>query len=222
MREVWSAVDDYVVAHLCAEDEVLTRALARAEAAGLPPIQVSAAQGRMLELLVRVQGARRVLEVGTLGAYSTIWLARGLRGPGAHLTTLEIDPGHAEVARANLHDAGLDDVVELRLGPASITLDEMVRGGVEPFDLVFIDADKPSNAHYLAQAVRLARPGTVVVVDNVVRQGALADGRSADERVIGSRAVVEAVAADPRLTATVVQTVGHKGYDGFLLVRVDD
>lgn len=215
-------VDDYVAGLLCPDDDVLQDALDRAEAAGLPAIHVSATQGRLLELLVRMQGAARVLEVGTLAAYSTIWMARGLTGTGRHVTTLEIDPTHAGVARANLRAAGLDDVVEVRVGPATDLLDDLVGAGVEPFDLVFIDADKPSNATYLAKALLLSRPGTVVVVDNVVRQGALADATTTDARVLGSRAVVEAAAADPRLTATVIQTVGHKGYDGFLLLRVDD
>ncbi|MBO1750335.1 O-methyltransferase [Actinotalea sp. BY-33] len=217
----WAAVDDYL-APLTQEDEVLRAANARAREEGLPPIQVSAPQGRMLQLIAQIHGARRALEIGTLAGYSTIWLARGLSGPQPHLTTLERDPHHAEVARANIDAAGLGDVVEVRVGAAVETLAELEASGTEPFDLVFVDADKPSNTRYLDAALRLVRPGAVIVVDNVVRQGALADVGSTDERVRGSREVVERVASDPRLSATVLQTVGSKGYDGFMLVRVDE
>ncbi|WP_250444899.1 O-methyltransferase [Actinotalea sp. C106] len=216
----WAAVDDYL-APLTHEDKILRAANARAQEAGLPPIQVSATQGRMLQLLGQIHGARRALEIGTLAGYSTIWLARGLSGPQPHLTTLERDPHHAEVARGNIAMAGLDHVVEVRVGAAAATLAELEASGTEPFDLVFIDADKPSNTRYLEAALRLVRPGAVIVVDNVVRQGALADAESTDERVRGSREVVERVATDPRLSATVLQTVGSKGYDGFMLVRVN-
>ncbi len=213
----WSAVDDHL-APLVAEDDVLREANAAAEEAGLPPIQVSAAQGKLLHLLARVHGARRVLEIGTLAGYSTIWLARALTGSDRHVTTIEVDPRHAAVAQRNLERAGLGDVVEVRVGRGVDVLAELEDEDVEPYDLVFIDADKPSNTAYLEAALRLTRPGAVLVVDNVVRRGALADDRSTDERVLGSRAVVDRVAGDPTLSATVVQTVGAKGYDGFLLV----
>lgn len=216
----WLAVDDYL-APLVAEDDVLRAASEAADRAGLPPIQVSPAQGRLLHLLARVHGARRVLEVGTLAGYSTIWLARALTGPQPHVTTIEVDPRHAAVARENLDRAGLGDVVDVLVGRGVDVLAELEAAAVEPYDLVFVDADKPSNAAYVEAALRLTRPGAVIVVDNVVRQGALADATTTDERVLGSRAVVERVAADPTLTATVVQTVGVKGYDGFLLVVRD-
>ena len=217
----WEAVDAYV-ADLVAEDDVLAAANRAAAEAGLPAIQVSAAQGRLLQLLAQVQGARRILEVGTLAGYSTIWLARGLVGEPAdrHLTTLEVDPHHAMVAEQNLRRAGLHDVVDVRVGPAADTLSALVAGGVEPYDLVFIDADKPSNRHYVERALELTRPGAVIVVDNVVRAGAVADADSTDERVQGSRAVIDLAAADPRVEGTVIQTVGSKGYDGFLVLRV--
>ena len=217
----WAAVDTFV-APLVAEDDVLAAANGAAAEAGLPSIQVSAAQGRLLQLLSQVHGARRVLEVGTLAGYSTIWLARGLAGDPAtrHVTTLELDPGHAAVAEQNLRRAGLQDVVQVLVGPATDTLAALVAQDVEPFDLVFIDADKPSNAHYLQRALELTRAGAVIVVDNVVRAGSVADPASTDERVQGSRAVIELAAAEPRLEGTVIQTVGSKGYDGFLILRV--
>jgi caffeoyl-CoA O-methyltransferase len=216
--QVWHAVDAFL-APLVAEDEVLRDANRATEAAGLPAIQVSAPQGRLLTLLAQVLGARRALEVGTLGGYSTIWLARGLTGPDRHVTTIEVDPRHAEVARANLARAGLSDVVTVRVGRGVDVLADLEAEGVEPFDLVFVDADKPSNVAYLEAALRLTRPGAVVVVDNVVRGGAVADPDTTDERALGSRAVIERVASDPSLDGTVLQTVGTKGYDGFLLVR---
>ena len=216
--QVWHAVDAFL-APLVAEDEVPRDANRATEAAGLPAIQVSAPQGRLLTLLAQVLGARRALEVGTLGGYSTIWLARGLTGPDRHVTTIEVDPRHAEVARANLARAGLSDVVTVRVGRGVDVLADLEAEGVEPFDLVFVDADKPSNVAYLEAALRLTRPGAVVVVDNVVRGGAVADPDTTDERALGSRAVIERVASDPSLDGTVLQTVGTKGYDGFLLVR---
>jgi len=216
--QVWHAVDAFL-APLVAEDEILRDANRATEADGLPAIQVSAPQGRLLTLLAQVLGARRALEVGTLGGYSTIWLARGLTGPDRHVTTIEVDPRHAEVARANLARAGLSDVVTVRVGRGVDVLADLEAEGVEPFDLVFVDADKPSNVAYLEAALRLTRPGAVVVVDNVVRGGAVADPDTADERALGSRAVIERVASDPPLDGTVLQTVGTKGYDGSLLVR---
>jgi caffeoyl-CoA O-methyltransferase len=216
-HSTWDAVDGWVEELFLGEDADLARALTAAEEAGLPAIQVSAAQGRMLELLVRLIGAREVLEVGTLGGYSTICLARGLPA-GGRLVTLELDPRHAEVATASLAAAGLSGVVEVRVGPAVQTLATM--SGT--FDLVFIDADKVSTPTYVTEAVRLSHPGTLIVVDNVVRNGAVADAATTDEAVLGMRRFAEVVAADPRLRGTVIQTVGRKGYDGFALVRVGE
>ncbi|MBM7820039.1 caffeoyl-CoA O-methyltransferase [Cellulosimicrobium cellulans] len=214
----WDAVDAYF-GPLVAEDDLLAAAGARARAAGLPEIQVSPAQGRLLQLLALATGARRVLEVGTLGGYSTIWLARALPAGGS-LVTCEIDPAHAAVARESLDAAGLSGVVDVVVGAAADTLRRLVDERAEPFDLVFVDADKPSNPVYLDLALRLSRPGTLIVVDNTVRGGAVADAESTDPNVLGVREMVEHVVADPRLDATAVQTVGSKGYDGFVLARV--
>lgn len=218
MRQMWDAVDEFLHP-LVAEDEALRAANAAAAAAGLPPIQVSAPQGRLLQLLARIHGAERALEIGTLAGYSTIWLARGLTGAHRHVTTIEVEPRHAEVARHNLARAGLSDIVDVRVGRAVDVLAELEGAGTAPFDLAFIDADKPSNQAYLDVALRLTRPGAVIVVDNVVRAGAIADPTVDDPRVAGARAVLQRVAGDPALEATVIQTVGTKGYDGFLLVR---
>jgi predicted O-methyltransferase YrrM len=211
----WTAVDDYIAGHLLGDDPALAGTLAANAAAGLPDIDVSPPHGRMLQLLARMMGAGRILEIGTLGGHSTICLARALPEDG-RLVTLEIDPHHAAVARENLRKAGVADKVELILGPASDTLSSLEG----PFDFVFIDADKPSNTAYLRHAIRLSRPGTAIVVDNVVREGGVLDAGSGDPRVAGTRALFEAVAAEPRLTATAVQTVGTK-WDGFLLALVD-
>lgn len=213
--ETWTAVDDYITGLLLPPDPALDAAQAASTAAGLPPISVSAAQGKFLHLLARIQGARRILEIGTLGGYSTIWLARALP-PGGRLVTLEADAGYAEAARGNISRAGLDEVVDLRVGPALDLLPE-VDG---PFDLIFIDADKRSNPQYLEWALRLSRPGTAIVADNVVRGGAVLDAGSADPSVQGVRRFISMVAADPRLDATAIQTVGAKGWDGFVLALV--
>ena len=212
----WVTVDDYIADHLLGDDPVLAGALAANAAAGLPDIDVSPAQGRMLQLMARMMSARCILEVGTLGGYSTICLARALPADG-RLVTLEIDPHRASVARANLERAGVADKVELIVGPAIDSL-ATLEG---PFDFVFIDADKMSNVAYVREAIRLSRPGTAILVDNVVREGAVLDVESADPLVIGTRALFEAVAAESRLTATAVQTVGLKKWDGFLLALVD-
>ena len=211
----WEQVDAYVAEKLLGPDEVLTAALADCAAAGMPAIQVPAAQGKLLNLLVRVHGARRVLEIGTLGGYSTIWLARGLPA-GGRLDTLEIDPRWAEVARRNLDRAGLAGVAEVHLGPAVDTLATLTG----PYDLVFIDADKPGNPAYLREALRLTRPGAVVVLDNVVRGGRVVDADSTEPSVVGTRAAYDLIAAEPRLDATALQTVGAKGYDGFVVALV--
>jgi predicted O-methyltransferase YrrM len=212
----WIAVDDYIVGHLLGADAALDAALAANAAGGLAAIDVSAAQGKMLHLFARMAGARRILEVGTLGGYSTIWLARALP-EGGRLVTLELEPHHAEVARGNIAAAGLADRVDVRTGPAIETLDAMIAAGEGPFDLVFIDADKQSNVAYLRAAIALGRPGTVIVVDNVIREAGILDAASDDPRIQGTRALFEAVAAERQLSATAVQTVGAKKWDGFLL-----
>src|SRR3954447_19658734 len=220
-EERWAAVDHFAAGLLVPEDPALDAALAANAAAGLPAQDVSPAQGRFLELLVRIRGAGAVLEIGTLGGYSTIWLARGLT-PGGRIVTLELEPRHAEVAVANLARAGYADVVEVRVGPALATLSVLAADGRAPFDLVFVDADKQSAAEYARWALRLAAPGGVVVFDNVVRGGALADPHSEDPRVRGVRALHEALAAAPGVRATTIQTVGVKGYDGFTLALVGE
>ena len=212
----WAAVDDYIADRLLGQNQQLTETLSSNAAAGLPDIDVSPAQGRMLHLFVRITGARRILEIGTLGGYSTIELARALP-PGGRLVTLEIDPHHAVVARDNIARAGLAAQVEVLVGPAAATL----RTLDGPFDLVFIDADKPSNVTYLHEALRLSRPGTTIIVDNVVREGGVLDAGSADERIRGTRALFDAIHAEPRLTATAIQTVGAKKWDGFVLAVVN-
>lgn len=214
--EIWGRVDDYYGTRLVGEDEALTAALDANSAAGLPPIDVTAALGKLLHLLARSIGARRILEVGTLGGYSTIWLARALPADG-EIVTCEVSPRHAEVARANLDRAGVGDRVRIVLGPALETLP-----GVEgPFDMVFVDADKTSNAEYLDHAIRLSRPGALVVVDNVVRNGRVVDPDDTDPAVVGTRRLADALAVDPRISATMVQTVAAKGYDGFVLGVVE-
>lgn len=219
LQPTWDAVDAYFSEQLVGHDPVLESAAAAADAAGLPKIAVAPNQGKLLHLLALTQGAKRILEVGTLGGYSAIWLARALPADGT-LITLEIDPRHAEVARGNLAAAGLEDVAEVRLGRAADSLAALAEQGAEPFDLVFIDADKPSNPEYFRRALQLTRPGSLIIVDNVVRGGAVADAASTDPAVVGTRALHELIAAEPRVTATSVQTVGSKGYDGFTLARV--
>jgi predicted O-methyltransferase YrrM len=218
-QERWTAVDDYVDSALIPPDPVLDAALQASADAGLPDIGVSPAQGKLLQLLALGQGARRILEIGTLGGYSAIWLARALPSDG-RLITLESDPEHAEVARANLANAGLAGVSAVRTGRAVDTLPLLHAGGDGPFDLIFIDADKPSYPDYLAWSIRLSRPGTLIVADNVVRDGDVIDAASKLPGVQGVRRFMEAMAAEPRVSATVVQTVGRKGYDGFALAVV--
>ncbi|MFC9648182.1 O-methyltransferase [Streptomyces sp. NPDC056937] len=220
-QEQWNAVERYFTDQLVPADEALTAALAASEAAGLPAISVAPNEGKLLHLLARVQGARRILEIGTLGGYSTIWLARALPEDGK-LISLEYDPAHAEVARANLAHAGLDKIAEVRTGPALESLPVLAAEDAGPFDLVFIDADKKNNPHYVEWALKLTRPGSLIIVDNVVRNGAVADADSTDAAVLGTRRAIELMAEHPRLSATAVQTVGTKGYDGFALARVLD
>lgn len=212
----WADVESYLTATVVRPDVALTAAVADSAAAGLPPIEVSPGQGKFLMLLARIQGARRILEIGTLGGYSTIWLARGLAEGGA-LVTCEYEPLHASVARRNLDRAGVGHLVDIRVGAALDTLPGLEGG--EPFDLVFIDADKVNNPAYLDWAVRLSRPGTVLILDNVVRYGGVVDP-GGDEMIQGTRAALELAGSHPRLDATALQTVGAKGWDGFALAVV--
>ncbi|WP_328539031.1 O-methyltransferase [Streptomyces sp. NBC_00344] len=218
-QEQWTEVDRYFTDHLVPSDGALDAALAASDAAGLSPINVAPNQGKLLHLLARIQGARSVLEFGTLGGYSTIWLARALPADG-RLVSLEADPQAADVARANLARAGLDKIAEVRTGAALDTLPLLEAERVGPFDLVFIDADKPNNPHYLEWALKLTRPGSVIIVDNVVRNGEVVDPDSQDPRVQGTRALFELIAERPQLSATALQTVGSKGYDGFVIAHV--
>jgi len=218
-QSTWTAVDDFVAASLIPDDAVLDRVLQANRAAGLPAIDVSAPQGKLLQILARMAGARRILEIGTLGGYSTIWMARALPA-GGRVVSLEFNPHHAEVARSNIALAGLSDVVEIRTGAALETLPVLAEEGQGSFDLVFIDADKPNNPGYLDWALRLSRPGTVIVCDNVIRNGAVIDPEG-DPNVQGARAAFRILGSDPRLTATAMQTVGSKGYDGFIVAIVN-
>ena len=215
----WRRVDDYLSTNLVDDDPALTAARADSLAAGLPPIDVTPLIGKFMHLLARMTGARRVLEVGTLGGHSTIWLARGIPRDG-HVVTLELLQKHADVARANLERAGVSGQVEIIVGRAIDTLPRLAEEGVEPFDLVFIDADKESSADYVDWAIRLGRPGTVIVVDNVVRAGEVANPSSRDAMALGSRRALELLGSDPRLDATAMQTVGAKGWDGMAVAIV--
>ncbi|MER7642421.1 O-methyltransferase [Streptomyces graminifolii] len=217
--QLWDDVDDYFIGQLAPEDEVLTAALRDSEAAGLPEIAVSAAEGKLLHLLAQIQGATRVLEIGTLGGYSTIWLARALPADG-RVVTLEYSAQHAEVATRNIARAGLDKIVEVRVGPALESLPVLVDEHQDPFDLVFIDADKSNNPHYVEWALKLTRPGSLIIVDNVVRGGRVADPDNASPDVQGTRTAIELIGSHARLSGTAIQTVGRKGYDGFALARV--
>jgi predicted O-methyltransferase YrrM len=219
MHKQWTTVDRFIIDLLVPSDPALDAALEASAAAGLPSIQVAPNQGKLLFLLARIQGARTILEIGTLGGYSTIWLARALP-PDGRLITLEVNPRHAEVARANIARAGLEGVVELRLGPALETLSQLAAEGCGPFDLIFIDADKPNCPAYARWALQLARRGSVIIIDNVVRNGAVADATSNDPDVQGVRRCYELLAAEPRVSATAIQTVGSKGYDGFAIALV--
>lgn len=217
----WAAVDRYLTDLVVRPDPVLDAALEASAAAGLPPINVTPSQGKLLALLVQMRSARTVLEVGTLGGYSTIWMARALPA-GGRLVTLEVHPHYAEVAQGNIARAGVDGVVEVRVGPALATLARLADERAQPFDLVFIDADKPANPDYFSWALKLTRRGSVIVVDNVVRGGAVVDAGSADPGVVGTRRLYELLGQEPRVAATVIQTVGGKGYDGFAVAVVTD
>lgn len=217
--QLWDDVDFYFTSHLSPDDEALQAALRDSEAAQLPHVNVTANQGKLLQLLAQIQDARTVLEIGTLGGYSTIWLGRALPADG-RLVSLEYSAKHAEVATRNIARAGLDKIVEVRVGPALESLPKLADENPAPFDLVFIDADKANNAHYVEWALRLTRAGSLIIVDNVVRGGRVVDSESIEPDVRGTRAAIELIAAHPRLSGTAVQTVGSKGYDGFALARV--
>jgi predicted O-methyltransferase YrrM len=219
VRDLWATVDGYFEDLLTPNDAALEDALVANQQSGLPPHDVSRLQGRFLELLVRIARAKRVLEIGTLGGYSTIWLARAV-GDGGRVITLEVNAKNAGVARANLAMAGVIDKVDLRVGRAAELLPLLASENTGPFDLIFIDADKPSNPEYLSWSLRLSRPGTVIVGDNVVREGKVIDAGSHDGNVQGVRKFAEMIAQEPRLRATALQTVGSKGYDGFVLAVV--
>jgi predicted O-methyltransferase YrrM len=213
-QEQWNAMDEYLTSRLLAPDAALDAALDASAAAGLPSINVAPNQGKLLQLLAKLRGARRILEVGTLGGYSTIWLARALPSDG-RLISLEVNPDNAAVARANIERAGLSGIVSIVIGAAAQTLDKFVTDGVEPFDMIFLDADKKSYPEYLRLSLQLSRPGTLIVGDNVIRRGRIADLASTDPDVIGLHEFFRLLATNPQLDSTAVQTVGSKGWDGF-------
>jgi predicted O-methyltransferase YrrM len=217
--EQWSAVDSYINDLFVRPDAALIAAIEAGVAANLPPINVTSNQGKMLQLVAQAVGARRILEIGTLGGYSTIWLARALP-KGGHLITLEVQPKYAEVAHTNIVRAGLAEVVEIRVGRAVDLLQQLVKEGHEPFDFIFIDADKQSYPDYFKWALKLSRCGSLIIADNIVRNGAVIDAASGDVLVQGVRQFNELVAAEPRVSATAIQTVGSKGYDGFAIALV--
>jgi predicted O-methyltransferase YrrM len=216
---LWGQVDDYFCAELLDADPILDAVLAASDAAGLPQINVAPTHGKLLHILARTCGARKILEIGTLAGYSTIWMARALP-PGGRVVTLEAEALHAEVARANFDRAGLSDVIAIRLGPALASLPKLAEEKQGPFDLVFIDADKSSNADYFKWALSLSRRGSLIIIDNVVRGGKVIDAASRDPMVLGVRRLNEVIAAEPRVSATAIQTVGAKGYDGFIVAFV--
>jgi len=218
-KDLWTAVDRYLTDLLVAPDAALDAALETSAAAGLPAISVTPNFGKFLYLLARMQGAKNILEFGTLGGYSTIWLARALP-PGGRLITLEADPKHAEIARANLPRAGVADAVDVRVGQALDLLPKVAAEMRAPFDLIFIDADKPNNPEYFVRSLELSRVGSLIIVDNVIRDGAVVDAQTRDASVQGVRRMNELIAAERRVTATALQTVGGKGYDGFAMVLV--
>ena len=218
-QDLWTEVDQYFATELLPSDPILDSSLEAMAAAGLPAISVTPSQGKLLQMLAQLVGARSILEVGTLGGYSTIWLARALL-PGGRLITLELDPNHAEVARLNISRAGLQEVVEVRIGDAREILPRLVDEQRAPFDLIFIDADKPNIPEYFEWALKLARPGALIIVDNVVRNGAVVDASSEDPSVKGVRSFVELLRREQGASGTVIQTVGSKGYDGFAAVFV--
>jgi len=216
MKQTWEQVDEYITDLLCPNDAILDDVLTANRKADLPEIDVTANQGKLLQLLVQMKGAKRILEIGTLGAYSTLWMARGLPADGK-VITLELDPHHADVAQANIAHAGLEHMIEVRTGDALGQLAMMAEEKVEPFDLIFIDADKPNNPHYLNWALQFSRAGTVIIGDNVIREGEIINKHSTDPRIQGVRKFYEMIAGNPKISATAIQTVGSKGYDGFMM-----
>lgn len=218
-QELWTSVDNYLGDVLVHQDRDLENAVAASDAAGLPSIQVSPPQGKLLEILIEMMAAKNILEVGTLGGYSTIWMARSLPA-GGHVVTIEIDPKHANVAQENFNRAGLAEKIDLRTGNAREILPAMVDEGAGPFDFVFIDADKASNPDYFGWALEMSRPGSVIIVDNVIREGKIVDAESEDASVMGVRRLNELMAGNPRISVTALQTVGIKGYDGFSIAIV--
>jgi len=219
-KQQWTEVDRYITDMLVPADHALDAALKANAAAGLPPIDVAPNQGKLLHLLAKIQGAKTILEIGTLGGYSTIWLARALP-EGGRLITLEYDPKHAEVARTNIERAGLSHMVEVRVGLALDSLEQLAAEGCGPFDLIFIDADKPNNPAYLEWAIKLSRSGSLIIGDNVVRNGEVIDAASDSPTIQGVRRFYEILSTDSRVSATAIQTVGSKGYDGFAIARVN-
>jgi predicted O-methyltransferase YrrM len=222
-QDLWTAVEKYLVSTLIHPDEAVNEAVQANASAGLPAIDVAPNEGKLLHLIARIQGATRILEIGTLGGYSTIWLARALP-PTGHLITLELDPKHAAVAEKNIQRAGVSSLVDIRVGPAVDSLAQLhadlLIKKIEPFDLIFLDADKPNNPVYLAWAIKLARPGTIIIGDNVIRDGEIIDANNTDPSVSGTRTFLEHLGNHPRLEATALQTVGSKGYDGFAIAIV--
>ena len=218
-QQLWTSIDDYITQLFVPFDPIMQETLAASEAAGLPSISVAPNEGKLLMLFAQLCGARNILEIGTLGGYSTIWLARGM-ATGGSLITLEANPKHAEVARLNIARAGFTDRVEVRVGPARDTLPHLATEGCGPFDLIFIDADKESYAEYLAWALKLARPGTLIIADNVIREGKVLDPADNDPRVQGARRFNQLLAEEPSVKATAIQTVGGKGHDGMAIAIV--
>jgi predicted O-methyltransferase YrrM len=218
-RDKWELVDQYFADQLLPHDHALDLALENASEGGLPQIQVAANQGKLIHLFVKMIGARRILEIGTLGGYSTVWLAQALPEDGS-ITTLELEPHHAKTAIATFQAAGLSDRIRVIEGPAAVSLKNLYEEDSTPFDFIFIDADKPSNPIYFDWALKFSHPGTIIFIDNVVRNGNVADESITDATVIGSRQVTEMIAREPRVESTALQTVGTKGYDGFILARV--
>jgi predicted O-methyltransferase YrrM len=220
-QKIWIDVDRYFAEQLHLSDPVLDAAMQSNAAAGLPAIDVAPNQGKFLNLLARLTHSKKILEVGTLGGYSTIWLARALP-PGGRLISLESNSKHADVAKSNIQRAGLSDRVDIRVGAALESLPEIEKEGLAPFDFIFIDADKPNNPGYLEWAIKLSRTGTIIIVDNVVRDGEVADASSSDPTILGTRKMFELMSRHARLSSTTLQTVGSKGYDGFALAIVMD
>lgn len=220
-ENTWTKVDSYITDLLLPSDPILDEALQANKDANLPAIDVAPNQGKLLHLMAQIQGARRILEIGTLGGYSTIWLGRALPEDG-QLISLELDPTHAKVASSNIARAGLSEKVEIRVGDALDSLAQLGAEKAEPFDMIFIDADKPNNPNYFEWALKLSRRGSIIILDNVVRKGAVADESSSDPSVQGVRRFFEMVASEPRVSATAIQTVGSKGYDGFSILLVTD